>query len=70
MAKVLISALTLVSLALAACADASRFEWYENRCAERYELQRGTDEFNACVERERRIVEDTQRRADRSLGSP
>jgi hypothetical protein len=38
--------------------------WYEARCIDQYGMQPGTAEFGACVSRERRVVEETQRRGD------
>jgi hypothetical protein len=55
-----------VALAVSACADPRGLNWYEARCVDRYQRQPGTSEFDYCVARERRIVEETQARRDPS----
>ena len=51
---------------VAGCAGPrSGVTWYEARCIDQYGMQRGTGEFAACVSREQRSVEETQRRSDR-----
>lgn len=69
MSRMRILLCVLAVATLAACTEPRGHNWYQARCAERYELQPGTAPFDACVDRERRIVEETQARADRSRGS-
>jgi len=58
--------LAVVMLATIGCTGPrSGLTWYEARCIDQYAMQRGTAEFDACVSRERRFVEETQARTDR-----
>jgi hypothetical protein len=58
--------LAAVMLATIGCAGPRPgLTWYEARCIDQYAMQRGTAEFDACVSRERRFVEETQARSDR-----
>jgi hypothetical protein len=56
--------LAMVALIAGCAGPRSGVTWYEARCIDQYGMQRGTGEFAACVSREQRIVEETQRRSD------
>ena len=54
--------LTVAVLSTTACeGPAPGVTWYEARCMDQYGLPRGTPEFAACIERDRRWTEQTQR---------
>jgi hypothetical protein len=55
-----------IVLALTACADPRGYDWFQARCVDYYQRQPGTSEFDYCVARERRIVEETRARRDPS----
>ena len=62
--KIALLGATLI-LTVACAGPRAGVTWYEARCIEQYGMQRGTNEFTACVSREQRAVEETRARSDR-----
>ena len=57
--------LAVASLSLPACVpDTQQPNWYEDRCL-RYGFKRGSEEFEACVARDRKWIADERARATR-----
>jgi len=51
----------LVFGAVTACASSSSQTWYEDRCV-RAGFNKGTSDFDLCIARDKKWVEETQRR--------
>jgi len=63
--RIKFATLAMVALSAGCSGPRSGVTWYEARCIDQCAMQRGSAEFAACVSREQRVVEETQRRGDR-----